>query len=408
MLYKQHKYVGDSVIVGRNVFLPARAKATGRIVFTQKEAIEFTSRQFLKELKRYNRKLAKINLETFRYNVERGALKLDVCRTFGDINAWAGDHAKLHPPDGKTKRFEDLKVQLQMVANSHDFNYVSLALGNWDHFMPMSYRIWQRFHSSALRLARKYASNSKRGPAFKRGVDANGRTKTLIFNLQKSDLAKALFLEAYACHFLEDCFASGHLRTPRLLFGRDVDALRSKYMHDEDNELRLEGCNKKGERFRLIGEDEKRDDFTKPAKVKKDEDMKVLLGKVVDTVSSSVQQVFDVAYKVREQKEVKPKEIASKIPQIQIYWQELDEKRSRTHALEIWPKLDNSDTPKPLYKFHADYDKKKKSFKDPIVLRRTRKGSWRRVLLLDVDAFTPGNNLAWWIPSAPEQRKTIP
>lgn len=409
MLYNQHKFVGDSIYIGKNVSLPARSRARGRIVFSQKEAIEYTSKKFIRELMKYNKALKGLNINKLRYKVEKDALVAYVRRTFGDINGWAGDHSKLYPPDGKAKKFDDLKVRLQVVANTHDFDYYSLALGNWDHFMPMSYNIWKAFHSSALRLARKYAASKKKGAAFKQDVDSNGRTKAIIFDLGKTDLAKALFLEGYACHFLEDCFVAGHIRTPRLLFGADMDSLRSKFMHDEDNKIRLKGCPKNGTPFRLIGEGARRDDFSNKTKLKNDKNMKLLLDKVVDTVSSSVQQVFDIAYSSRPRKEITLAEIGNKIPQVDIYWRTLPQKRSRTHALEISPKKSGKTTKKPLYKFHADYDGKKKKFKNPIIVKRSSSSKWRRVWLsLDVDWFTPGKGLAKWIPADPTKKKTIP
>ena len=368
MLYNQHKIVGDSIYVGKNVFIHARPKAKGRIVFSQKETIEYTSREFIRELMKYNKILKGLNINKLRCKVEKDTLIAYVRRTFGDINGWAGDHSKLYPPDGKVKKFDDLKVKLQVIANTHDFDYYSLALGNWDHFMPMSYNIWKVFHLSALRLAKKHAESENGRAAYKQDVDSNGRTKALIFDLDKTDLAKAVFLEGYACHFLEDCFAAGHIRTPRLLFGADMDSLRSKIMHDEDNKLRLIGCPKNGPPFRLIGEDASRDDFSNKTKLKNDKEMKMLFDKVVDAVSRSVQQVFDTAYKSRPRKDITLAEIGSKIPQVEIFWRTLPKKRSRTHALEIWPRNGGKTIQKPLYKFHADYDEKKKKFKKPLIV----------------------------------------
>ena len=46
MLYKQHRFVGNSIVVGRNVKIPGRPKTTGAIVFARKERIEFTDTDF--------------------------------------------------------------------------------------------------------------------------------------------------------------------------------------------------------------------------------------------------------------------------------------------------------------------------------------------------------------------------
>lgn len=63
------------------------------------------------------------------------------------------------------------------------------------------------------------------------------------------DLTKAYALEAYACHFLTDMFASGHLRVERKLivdYGTSYDVIGNyltKLMHDEDNKLGLSVSN---------------------------------------------------------------------------------------------------------------------------------------------------------------------
>ena len=413
MRYNQHKYVGDSIILGKNLILPNEPSelgdARGIIVFTKIERIERTDREFFKEISSYNKDLAALGLQRFRENVEHGKQKVEVRRSFGDINAWAGDHAKLHPPDGKARTFSKLKIHLQRVANTHDFSYVKLAMKNWDHFMPMSYRTWKSFHEVAIRLARKHAQIQPREAGFSQGK--HGRARALFFDLEKSDLARALFLEAYGCHFLEDCFAAGHLRTPRLLFGMDpFDAWRSKGMHDEDNALRIKGRGSNGHEFCLIGEDDVRDDFTKPSNVKQDRDMKVLLGEVKETVAASVKQVFDVAFPGQGANEkVNIKGVSDRIPRVSISWCNLAKSRSRTHALEIWPFLPKTGgKPKPLYKIHANYDEKKKKFKDPILIKRSKSSGWRRISLSDVDAFTPGKKLAWWIPDHPNKKKIVP
>lgn len=219
MLYKQHKCVGDHIIAGKNLSLPSELEAVGRIVFSQKENIEYTSREFFTEIKKYNPSITDLNIAEFWLKVERNELDANVRRTFGDINAWAGDHAKLSPPDGHIVKFEDLKVKLQVVANTYDFDYLSLAIGNWDHFMPMSYKMWEIFHEEALRLATDFARSDSDIIAFEQDFDSDENTPALVFDLDSNDLAKALFLDAYGCHFLEDSFVSGHLRTPRKTMG---------------------------------------------------------------------------------------------------------------------------------------------------------------------------------------------
>jgi hypothetical protein len=403
MLYKQHRHIGNSIVVGGNVRIPGSPRAAGRIGFARVERIDLTDMDFYEELKRYNVKLDKRGLDWFRERVEHGALSMEVRRTFGDVNAWAGDHAKLHPPDGELLRFADLGVRLQEVANIHDLGYLALASSNWDHFMPMSYRVWWVFHREALRLARRWFASGARG-AFRPGL--LGGEPGVVFDLDKTDVARALFLEAYAGHFLEDCFTSGHLRTPRLLFGAEpVQGIMSKGMHDEDNGRRLESCNAKGEFFRLCGEDGDADDF---ARRTGDAVLARLEEESVATLAASVQQVLDVAFDGVMPGKVRFEDVSDRMPRVRIWWSRLSAERSRTHSLEIWPVPGTVDTPKPLYKIHADYDRKRKRFVDPILIKRTREGSWRRVPLVDVRLFTPGEKLAWWIPAHPDGDIELP
>lgn len=397
MNYKQHKHVGDSILVGTNVTLPQGENAVGKIMFSQNERIGFTSREFFRELSDYNDHVAAYeSIEKFWEAIEHDGLEAVVQRTFGDINAWAGDHAKFNPPDGKKKKFRDLKVLLQKVEGLQDFNYVKLALNNWDHFTPMSYKMWQVFHKSALVYAQQFANGSE-----KKTVPGN-----LIFDLDGCDLAKALFLDAYGCHFLEDCFISGHVRTPRLLFGSDHDSLHSLKMHNTDNKNRLKVQNKNGDEFTLIGEDEE-DDFSDPAVVANDPIVKALREHAVGAVAASVQQIFDAALGVKQVSDIDSDEIGKKVPQVRIYWNKLAPERSRTHSLEILP-LTSASLPKPLFKFHADFDRNKGKFKKPVLVKRTRDNSWRREWLSDVDNFTPGRGLADWVPGTPDEETIMP
>ncbi|KAF2239894.1 hypothetical protein EV356DRAFT_495711 [Viridothelium virens] len=77
-------------------------------------------------------------------------------------------------------------------------------------------------------------------------------------------------MSAFADHYLGDCFAAGHIRTPRrflhagdmggwaakvpfnaVMFAKDMC---SKYMHDEDNALGLTVRNRKGEIWKAYGD----------------------------------------------------------------------------------------------------------------------------------------------------------
>jgi hypothetical protein len=405
MLFQQHKLVGNKIWVGANVSIPGRPEAVGRILFSRVERIALSDPELHEELKPYNASLAGVSVDEFRERVEKGKLKLEVRRSFGMVNAWAGDHAKLNPPNGQLRRFADLHVELQHVKQSINIEYFKLATSNWDHFMPLAVRVWLEFHREAIRLARKWAREHGGEPGYRAETAPSG-DRALIFDLDGADVARALFLEGYAAHFLEDCFVSGHLRTPRLAFGPEViHGLVSKEMHDEDNERRLESTNAKGERFRLCGEDEDKDDFVKRAG---DQDLQRLLGEVTGALAASVQQVIDVAFGGLMPAAVRYEDVTDRMPRVEIWWRPLAEDRGHTHALEMWPKPGAADVPKPLYKIHANWSARKKRFTDPALVKRTDDGSWRVSWLIDVDGFTPGEKLAWWIPVTPDGKMTLP
>ena len=405
MNYKQHKFVGDTIRIGNHVTIPKRPKVRGRILFSRKEFIEGTDNRFLNELKEYNKTIADVATEALRDRIEHSKSKLEVRRSFGDVNAWSGDHAKLNTMAGTTRNFSSDHISLQEVDDSQNVEYAKLALGNWEHFMPLSYRCWANFHREAVRFAKRFQKSKKKGY---RTVDTPSGP-AVVFDLDASDLGKALFLEAYGCHFLEDCFASGHLRTPRLLFGKNpLIARNSMYMHDEDNARRLWVMNGNKESFRLIGESDKKDDFAKLRAGKKDAHMAALLKQVVDTMSMAIQEVLDYAYLPNMPGKVNFYEIRKQIPRLQVSWRKLGKNRSRTHSLEIWP-VANVETPNPLFKIHANYNPRKKTFEDPMIIKRDDETKWRRIFLgNDVNLFTPGKGFGWWIPTVPEKKKYLP
>ena len=84
----------------------------------------------------------------------------------------------------------DLNAEYQSITLKHrsrDESYLELAKKNEPHFTPGNRREWRRLHEEAVRLAR----------------DAK--------------LDQALLYDAFACHFLTDAFAAGHLFDKRTL-----------------------------------------------------------------------------------------------------------------------------------------------------------------------------------------------
>ena len=107
--------------------------------------------------------------------------------------------------------------------------YFELAKINFDHFGADARAAYNAGHTAALKAAE------------------SGKPE---------DLETAYTLNAFADHFLEDSFSSGHMRTPRrILHGAlgFADAC-SKYMHDEDCALGLRVINPKGESWMAFGD----------------------------------------------------------------------------------------------------------------------------------------------------------
>ncbi len=81
-------------------------------------------------------------------------------------------------------------VQFTMATKGR---MVRLALKNFDHFQPQATEAYLVGHRFAMKRARNAAK--KKNPEEK-----------------KKALMKAYSVEAFACHFLTDCFSSGHIR----------------------------------------------------------------------------------------------------------------------------------------------------------------------------------------------------
>ncbi|KAI0642737.1 fungal fucose-specific lectin-domain-containing protein [Trametes meyenii] len=104
----------------------------------------------------------------------------------------------------------------------HGFpGYVGLARINWDHFGSDARTAYNAGHATALKAA----------------VDG--------------DLEEAYTMNAFADHFLEDSFSSGHMRTPRRGLHNGVNLAAdacAKLMHDEDCAIGLAVENPLGEK----------------------------------------------------------------------------------------------------------------------------------------------------------------
>ncbi len=118
--------------------------------------------------------------------------------------------------------------------------YLILAARNWDHF--------GRHASAAYKIGH--------GVAMQEAADAANQPDS---DSQLAGLQLAYALDAFACHFLTDLFAAGHLRTPRHDLYQDgtpsaAGSLDAKYMHDEDNLFGLIVTNPLGDTWKAFGD----------------------------------------------------------------------------------------------------------------------------------------------------------
>ncbi|KGP63073.1 phosphatidylcholine-hydrolyzing phospholipase [Legionella norrlandica] len=114
--------------------------------------------------------------------------------------------------------------------------YLKLAMENYDHFSPNNLIAYKSGHQVALLQALRAKETGSR-----------------------SDLEIAFAMDAFACHYLSDHFAAGHLRTPReelasIVTPAVLGALLSNYMHNEENKYGVFVSNKLGEQWRVYGD----------------------------------------------------------------------------------------------------------------------------------------------------------
>ncbi|KAJ3559349.1 hypothetical protein NM688_g402 [Phlebia brevispora] len=112
------------------------------------------------------------------------------------------------------------------VGRSDIPDYVDLARTNWDHFGVDARKAYNVGHTIALQTA------------------------------VQGDLEGAYALNAFADHFLENCFLAGHLRTPRRKLHDGSNPTMdfcAKFMHDEDNAIGLSVENPRGDKWTVYG-----------------------------------------------------------------------------------------------------------------------------------------------------------
>jgi hypothetical protein len=115
--------------------------------------------------------------------------------------------------------------ETEIALESTKGNFLILAEHNLDHFNKQALDAFETGYMLAMQAA----------------LDASMLSDQTA---KQNKLAYAYALLAFACHFMTDLFASGHMRTPRAnleaQFGAEIGSLLSLFQHNEDGDSGLE------------------------------------------------------------------------------------------------------------------------------------------------------------------------
>lgn len=121
---------------------------------------------------------------------------------------------------------------------------------------------------------------------------------------QQAQLAYAYSLEAFACHFLTDHFASGHLRTPSSAlyfeFGAEIGALLGILMHKEDNNIGLNVANENGDIWKAYGDAHLFESYNKKTRELAINALNIVINEVYKAFESGIAPTneYSAAYKL--------------------------------------------------------------------------------------------------------------
>ncbi|PVF99977.1 hypothetical protein CPB86DRAFT_702212 [Serendipita vermifera] len=126
----------------------------------------------------------------------------------------------------KLSRMNDARLYHATYGREGIPTYLGLLKINWDHFGKDARLAYNAGHAAAIQEA----------------IEGN--------------LETAYAMNAFADHFLQDSFCSGHLRTPRRLLhsAGGVRDLCAMYMHDEDNAIGLSVTDPQGKSWTMYGD----------------------------------------------------------------------------------------------------------------------------------------------------------
>lgn len=146
------------------------------------------------------------------------------------------------------------------LALATHLQYLNLSLTGFDHFNQDAITAYRAGHAVAIHAA-------KHGFRIQAGFDAStnqfcemqSNYQQCLHSEAKKQLILAYEENAFACHFLSDRFAAGHLRNPyRALYQTRpipiLGALSGNLMHNEDNRLGVIVTNHSGRYWKAYGD----------------------------------------------------------------------------------------------------------------------------------------------------------
>jgi hypothetical protein len=200
--------------------------------------------------------------------------------TYGELSALAGDHS-LNITDlerrlrsAESNLYEVLDVQHRAMHEGHyaasnmavlgvDFDYLPLAINNFSHFyefgktldehlQAFSFEILEDILLGRERPVERSNALAKYAMLHAAAMILAERSVHLPERQRTAMLQRALVINAFADHFLQDAFAPGHLVLKRTAFGSLTTDLQ---LHDYYNRAGLMVTNLRGDVWRAFGDD---------------------------------------------------------------------------------------------------------------------------------------------------------
>ncbi len=165
------------------VLIALLAKPRPAAAWTFREHEEIGSRAYVDACRALAQKLADRTDEALRARLDMACRNVDVAAVlYGKANGTAGD--RISDP-------EEFLSSIGAFRATSRLHYLRLKIVNSDHFHPKTARQWRHFHRSALDRAVRASALA--------GVD------------QIDAFELAVYANAFADHFLQDAFCSGHM-----------------------------------------------------------------------------------------------------------------------------------------------------------------------------------------------------